>query len=245
MQIDDFTTWPVDVLDRLRHERIVRMFSEKEWIEHIPIDTHLYPIAQGLLKHAYTDGLVGFHCTREPRPDHFAKSGLRLLDPEQSVREFLTEYQYRFSEGAYSRLTIVLHDWLSNRNQIDGRSGKVWFCLTSNSVAEGTEYFFRYFGGEIIYWQFKFSDAEISAVLEQIGNPVVVEAKLSMDTLHCCGDDNFVKSCLSFYGRAVNPLFNLHNIEGYSTDPIAPTDIIRVWDKDEFFKYKYSTRYAI
>lgn len=235
MLIDDIRTWPSEILARLHRASIVRKFACAKYITDIPLNAYLAGITQDLIGHVYTEGLVGFHCSKEPRPGLFTETGLRLMDPEQSIDLFLQTYINQFSADARRRLEAGLHDWIMDQQHMRARANTVWFCLIRNSVvSSGTERFFKYFGGEIIYWPFD-KDTEILSVLEQIGRPVIVEALLSPDTIQFFGDDNLAKSCLSYFGRTINPGFHPYDIEGYSKSPIAPAQIIRVWEKEAFF----------
>ena len=47
---------------------------------------------------------------------------------------------------------------------------------------------------------------------------------------------NFVESCLSFFGNTVNPDFNLHEIECYSNIALSPEQILLVWNRDEILR---------
>ena len=218
MQIDNLSTWPTGVLEYLQQDMIIHLFLNATYMDQIPLAHNFSEVADQLVQHVYAGGLVGFHCSKEPRPGYFRESGLRLMNPEQSITDFLTLYKDKFPPAAYLRLEIGLKEWLQHE-QMKHRSEMVWFCLTRNIVSDnGTDSFFRYFGGEIIYWPFKRRDEEVSNILEQIGRPVVVEAILSMESLQCFGDDNFVKSCLSFYGKTVNPI-SMHMISKGIQEP--------------------------
>lgn len=235
MLINDIQTWPADILARLHQASIVRNFANAKYMSDLTIDADLADIAQDLIRHAYTEGLVGFHCSKEPRPGLFTETGLRLMDPEQSIDHFLQTYKDQFPTDAQRRLEAGLRNWITDRRHMRARANKVWFCLIRDSViSSGTDRFFKYFGGEIIYWPFD-KDTEILSVLKQIGRPVIVEALLPPGTVQFFGDDNLAKSCLSYFGRTINPGFHPHEIEGYSTSPITPSQIICVWEKDAFF----------
>lgn len=120
---------------------------------------------------------------------------------------------------------------------MESRIGRIWFCFTKSLVIEpGTELFFKYYGGEIIYWWLIRKGLEVERLLEQIGSPVVVEAALDPSKLEFFGDWNLAKSMLSYYGLSVNPSFNQYDIEGYAKYPIPPKEIIRVHSKDDFFE---------
>ena len=126
------------------------------------------------------------------------------------------------------------------------REGKIWYCLTANAaISTGTRYFYRYFGGEIIYWPFKTKrkegDEEILSVLERIGRPVIVEAFLMPNELQFFGDESLAESFLSHFGCTVNPEFFQLDKEGFTIKPLSPDHIVRVWETDVFFK-KYTPK---
>ena len=141
------------------------------------------------------------------------------------------------SEGKLSEVKRKFAEWLNCKGQMRGRRGKVWFCLTRNLVVgSGTGRFFKYYGGEIIYWPFAGRDPEVEALLEQIGSPVVIELALDPTELVYFGDDNLAKSMLSYYGVSVNPSFDPYDIEGYAKVPLPPERIVEVHTQPSFFR---------
>ena len=237
IKVDDIQTWPGDVIDALTVPSITRHFMKAEWVDDVYDMPEVQAIASTLVGHCYRSGLVGYHCTKEKYPGYFKKYGLALTDPQKKVDSFLDEFGGRLSDSKLREVRVCYHEWLSNKKQMKARAGKVWFCLAKNLVVEsGTERFFKYYGGEIIYRPFFERDNQMEAFLEGIGLPVVVEVKLDPSTLEFFGDLNLSKAVLSYYGLAVNPSFKSYDIEGYSKVPLSPELIIEVYSKPEFFK---------
>jgi hypothetical protein len=190
-----------------------------------------------LVSHCYRSGLIGYHCTKEKRPGFFKEHGLEPTDPERKVEAFLEEFGGRFTEEKLDEVKRKFTEWLSYKGQMRARAGKVWFCLTRNPVmGSGTGRFFKYYGGEIIYWPFAGRDPEVETVLERIGSPVVVELSLDPAEMVYFGDDNLAKSMLSYYGASVNPSFETYDIEGYAKVALPPGRVVEVHPQPAFFR---------
>lgn len=194
-------------------------------------------IGDALVEHCYQSGLIGYHCTKEKRPGFFKETGLELTNPKKKIDAFLEEFGGRLSERDLREVEHIFTAWLNCREHMDARTGKIWFCLTKSLVIQpGTELFFKYYGGEIIYWWLIEKGLVVERLLEQIGSPVVIELALDPSKLEYFGDWNLAKSMLSYYGLSVNPSLNQYDIEGYTKYPISPKDIIEVHSKDDFFE---------
>jgi hypothetical protein len=237
IKVDDINTWPKDILDALGSSGIRRHFERAKSVEGVYNISDIRAIGSDLVKRCYESKLIGYHCTKEKHPGFFKEHGLELTDPERKVTAFLEEFGTQFSESKLGEVKRKFADWLDWAEQMMSRRGKIWFCLTRNAVMEpGTEMFFKYYGGEIIYWPFADRDTEVEALLERIGSPVVIELALDPSQLQYFGDDNLASSMLSYYGVSVNPSFNAYNIEGYAEVPLPPESIVEVHPQHEFFE---------
>jgi hypothetical protein len=237
IKVDDLSTWPDDVLGALSSPAIRRRFEREEWVDDVYEDPGVQEVGAALVRHCYRSGLIGYHCTKEKYPGFFREHGLEPTEPERRIEAFLDEFGGLLSENKLREVRTKFDEWLSQRGQMRGRRDKVWFCLTRNAVVgPGTERFFRYYGGEIIYWPFSGRDGEVEALLESIGSPVVVELSLDPSELEYFGDWNLAKSMLSYYGLSVNPSFNPHDIEGYMKVPLPPERIVQVYPQADFFE---------
>lgn len=237
VKIDDLSTWPGDILEGLKSPHVRRYFAESQSAEDVYDIAEVQAIGSALVGHCYHAGLIGYHCTKEKRPGFFKGHGLEVTEPERKIEAFLNEFGTHLSEGKLGEVRRKFAEWLNNKGQMKGRRGKVWFCLTRNLVvSSGTGRFFKYYGGEIIYWPFAGRDPEVEALLERIGSPVVVELSLDPAEMVYFGDDNLAKSMLSYYGASVNPSFDLYDIEGYSKIPLPPKRIVEVHPQPAFFR---------
>ena len=116
-------------------------------------------------------------------------TGLRILNIERhhlEFRELISEHPL-INKNLFDCIDKTLSDWQTNHGGT--REGMLWFCLSRHLVDDGTEKFFQYFGGEAIYWPFIFDPKtkDIANLLEQIGEPVVVEVRLSVSNLNLSG----------------------------------------------------------
>ncbi len=236
MQIDDLRTWPQTASRGLHDPTVRHILENADSVEDLMKCHEILRIGEALIQNALESGLVGFHCTKEPTDGYFQSAGLDTTSPSHSIKRFLTQYGRLFSENTLNRIRKKLGQWQEEQNHMEARANKIWFCLTAHLVLnQGTDRFFTYYGGEIIYCPFLDEDSEVLEVLAAIGRPVVIEAYLDLSQLEFCGEQNLLKSFLSYCKRSVNPGFRAHDIEGYCEQPIPPDKIARVWDRSDFF----------
>lgn len=244
VKIDDINTWPHDILKNLESPFIRQQFKRSTDIEALTKkNPAIMDIGLDLVKSCYQFGLTGYHCTKEKHPGFFKKSGLSLCDPKERIDSFLNEFGSRFSNNKLRDIKQTFIDWLNLKKRIGNRSKRVWFCLTKGGVKQhGTEYFFKYYGGEIIYWPMliywakeKGVDPEVKKVLMEIGSPVVIETILEPSKMEFWGDSNLALSMLSYFGLLINRQFLPYDIDGYSIASISPEYIVDVHSKENFF----------
>src|SRR5439155_3540011 len=95
VQVDKLETWPASALRQLRTPGVIDLFKQKTFIDHFDYVT-IDILGKELVECAYREGLVGFHCTKEPEPEYFKRTGLEITDPKRSVQRFLDLYQNNF-----------------------------------------------------------------------------------------------------------------------------------------------------
>ena len=236
IKVDDIATWPEHIIDELSTPSVKSHFENGQRIDDVYKTSAVRELGELLVERCYQSGLIGYHCTKEKQAGFFLQHGLELTHAQRKIDSFLDEYGDRFGPDKLDEIKLKFKEWQNWEEQMTGREGKIWFCLTRRLVMnDGTERFFKYFGGEIIYWPFVERDHEVESVLEQIGSPVVIELRLDTSQLEFFGDDNLAKAMLSYFGKMVNHSFNLHDIEGYARCHLTPEQIVRVHPKGEFF----------
>jgi hypothetical protein len=118
---------------------------------------------------------------------------------------------------------------------------ELWFCIDRQLVLHpGTESFFKYFGGEAVYFAFM-EDPAIGLLLEQLGEAVVVEARIASKDLTVFQEFAFARTLVCYFARTINPEFHIEGREGYLSKSVEPTDIVVVHPHKEFVK-TYSPR---
>lgn len=180
----------------------------------------------------------GYHCTKELYAGQYLASGLRPLDAQRQVDEFLRYAEERLVPSRVNRFRERFTESLLNRQNLQCREGMIWFSFSPWLVKDhGTQDFFRYFGGEILYRAFaERDDPELHSFLRSIGAPVVVEVGVPANEVRTFRSWPCARDVLSHYGRQVNPEFLICSLEGYMTRQIEPDEVIAVHRRDEFWR---------
>jgi len=177
--LDNPTTWPVHVIDQLNSNKVVQLCKSQDYMEHIAEHPDLIDIFADVEKFAISDGIAGYHCTKQPSNVSFKSIGLRSLDfarHHAEVRALIRQHP-SVDDELYGHIDSKLTDW--QYNHTGDRENKLWFCMTRTLVLDsGTDLFFKYFGGESVYFPF-LDDKSVIPILESIGKPVVVEANIN------------------------------------------------------------------
>lgn len=233
IRLDRISDIPAKLLNELSsYSELLRCKNYmEELIEHQPIKN----IATQLEQFVMENNVLGYHCTKEPESGFFIKNGLRVLERKTHQEEFLEKFGGRFSPEQIEQIKLAWNSYF-DKMQDNGRNGKIWFCMSPYLVIEdGTEYFFEYFGGEAIYMPI--ADIPfIDDMLRKIGNPVVVEVRLVPNELRKFHDLGFSLDLLSHYHKTVNPEAYIHSLEGKITRNILSNEVVRVYEKNQFFK---------
>ncbi|GAB5520194.1 MAG: hypothetical protein RhofKO_24450 [Rhodothermales bacterium] len=96
----------------------------------------------------------------------------------------------------------------------------------------GAESLLGYYGGESIYMPFKM-DSEIAAILQNIGEPMIVECALNSSKLNTFTDLAYGRVWLSAYHTSVNPHAHPFDVDVYCSYPILPHNILAIHILDE------------
>lgn len=175
-----------------------------------------------------------YHCTKELHPGTFATGGLRTLSIERHISEMLALIS-RTAPDLENDFRRAFH---RRRAEFDMqyREGQIWFCLTRDLVVdEGTEDFFTYYGGEAIYRALSNGDRCLS-VLASLGRPVVVEAAVPGSEMTISIELPFARALIGHYAQTINATFQPEGVEGYLRRSVSPSEILRVHERNEFFR---------
>jgi hypothetical protein len=229
LKLEDPAAIPGDLRRELDAHR--DLFEGNTFVEQV---LAAHPDIPGILDrlrtHLSTKRIHAYHCTRELEAGYFQANGLRVLDIKAHRREFVERFGNRFTADEMAELRRILDKPISI-NESQGRNGMIWACLSRSLVVEGTDGFFKFFGGEALHrwWD---AAAIVTPVLATIGHPVIVEAAFpACDLNSYC---NLAKTVLSQYHRTIRPDAHDHACEGFLRWPVPPQDVIAVTPKDRF-----------
>lgn len=232
---------PKALRDSLNDPHLVELFTRHRSYEEIRDDPILRRVVRQIGEFADKNGLVVFHCSKELFPGKYLAEGLRVLNQERHVDEFLalardgallTEEQIRAIEPTLRR-------WRDGSPGHESREGTLHLLHgREEALDRGAQKFFTYYGGEALYWPFgPWEPGEphwFLKILERIGEPVVVEARVDPKNL-ISGSDSFgADVAVSYFGREVNPEFEPWGRFCLTKNSISPTDVITVVPLSEF-----------
>jgi hypothetical protein len=224
IRLDDVASLPAMFASRL--QAFDNLFQAHEHIDSVVADQRIRPLVDEIENYLRQLPIRAYHCTREPMPGYFAREGLRLTDVEVHQREFLSTFGNQFTETELQDMQTTWRDYFKGTGQILARNGRLWFCLTEATArSDGTEVFFKHFGGEAIFMPLK-EHPTIAAKLGTIGSPVIVEVQLLPDVTPKY--TSYARPLLSAYHLIRRPDASPWLSETYIGNPIAPKDILSV-----------------
>ena len=233
VRLDDPETLPLDLL--LKAERLAPLFRREGFMDELIHRPAFRRVADEVECFIRGNRVAAYHCTKELHRGFFESRGLRPLSLRRHVNEFLEYIEPRVPGPVFARFKATYDEW-EQHEQIQYREGMIWFCMSRRLVKQesGTWRFFTYYGGEALYWPFKRGD-ECLAILEDIGNPVIVEVALPAADLIKFKELPFARDILSHLAVRANPEFYVDSLEGYVKRPIAADEIVEVHPRDNFF----------
>jgi hypothetical protein len=196
------------------------------------------PIARLLDDHLRNQRMRAYHCTKQLCPGFFEQRGLRPLNLAQHINEFLVSVGPRLQAEVRGRFESAYMQWVDHAS-IPDRENLLWFCMSPYQVMKlGNARFFKYFGGEALYWPFSHDDPCLD-VLRNLGKPVVVEVAVPAGDFMTSPPYPFARDMIShFIRKRLNPKFQVASLQAYVTRPIAPHEIVKVHKKETFWKKK-------
>jgi len=181
------------------------------------------------------DGKIhAYHCTKQPHAGYFEEQGLRTLSIEQHHQEFDEMIATKATPSLRKRFQSIHADFRRDQ-QIPYREGLLWFCLSKCLIDEGgTWRFFKYFGGEAVYWPVIENDAECEEFLESLGEPVVVEVVVPAKDFVVFPDFAFSRALISQWATQFNQNFQVDMLEGHLKRDVHPQEIVGVHRAEVF-----------
>jgi hypothetical protein len=185
-----------------------------------------------------------YHCTKELEPGLFQKHGLRLLQMKEHIEEFLENVVSHHKPELLGRFRSA-YEWWQQSGQLQGREGKIAFCMSPYLVKDsGTSLFFEYYGGEALCRPFMADKGdECLDFLRELGKPVVVEAEVpavEFETFRELNKFPYAQDILSHYVKRLNSEFKAYSLQAYLERPVLPSEIVAVHEKDTFWNENWS-----
>ena len=194
-------------------------------------NAELKSIAQELDEICLNKGVIGYHFTRAFRED-IEKSGLVPCDGRKRRQEFLSKFGNRFTLDQRNWI-IRIWDWYFSPYQSQARDGKISFNFTLDALKnEGAKNLLAYYGGESIYMPL-IENAEISAVLQSIGQPLIIRCALEPNILSASTEIPWGKIWLSSYHLAINPIAVQFDQDAFQEQPVLATQILSIIPADQ------------
>lgn len=232
--LDDPATWPDHVVKQLNSDTVIQLCTSHDYMEHIADHQDLIDIFSDIEEYTQKHRIAGYHCTKQAPTFSFMLSGLRTLDFTTHHAEFRSMMRKHplVDDGLLRYIDSKLSDWQANHT--GSREKKLWFCLTRTLVLNsGTESFFKYFGGEAIYFAFLY-DQSVAPLLESIGEPVVVEVAIDVSVLNVSRKWAVGRTLVSHFASTRNSNFFVEELEGYVSEDIPPQRVVAVHSYNDF-----------
>lgn len=226
---------PLSLRNSLDQPHLVALFSRHRCYDEIRDDPILRRLVKEIAEFAREDGLVVYHCSKELLPGKYSAEGLRVLHQECHVDEFLLIARDRalLTEKQIEEIEPTLRRWRDGSAGHESREGTLHLLHGREEALNwGTQKFFEFYGGEALYWPFgPWSTGEphwFLKILQGIGDPVVVEARVDPRDL-ISGSDSFgADVAVSYFAREVNREFEPYSRFCLTKRRIPPKDVVAV-----------------
>lgn len=190
--LNDVSTWPSDVTSYMEENHSLFLNweqngsgSPRSEVEVMKIVRNYDNAINGLRDVLNAYHLHGYHCTRlaDYEISHIKSKGMQ--PPNLQVLKH--RIQTALDQGLVSNVVARM---LEDQNQANdsNRAGMIWFCFFKPYIAgeSGLCRFFRSWGGEALYNHHE-RNPTTGPILQQIGKPCVVEAKVPIRDLSAHG----------------------------------------------------------
>jgi hypothetical protein len=208
-------------------------FERARYFSHLLEDREIRDAAEELNSLIAISHVRGYHCTKELEPGLIQSRGIRPLSINEHLDEFLA-FVGTTAPHLTDNFVRTYESWRVN-DEMEGREGRIWFCLSRDFLSNGgTEGFFRYYGGEALYWPFD-EGSPCLAFLESLGRPVVVEVVVPADAFITSIELPFARTLLGHHARRLNSAFQVEPLEAPMNRSVMPTEVLCVHEQDVFF----------
>lgn len=218
------------IRERLNRHR--DLFFAHKYVEAVLENEEVRDIANDIESHLIQHRLRAYHCTKEPFSNFFRTRGLRPTNVKSHQAEFLEMFGDKFTSDELGRMRCAWQEYFERGGQRKMRDGFVWTCLSRSLVqSQGTDTFFRYFGGESIFMPL-LNDAAIASKLQLIGSPVVVEVSIPGELIRA--NYKMSTAILSLYHISIRDDAHPFESEAHICQAVPPEDVLCVTPFDNF-----------
>ena len=111
--LDDPNTWPAHIMKQLYSDSVKYLLKSNDFMDYICEESVLLDIFADVRQYALSDGIAGYHCTKQLPERPYKTSGLRVLDYETHHSDFL-EYAFNYPEidnQCFDQIEKTLAEW--------------------------------------------------------------------------------------------------------------------------------------
>jgi hypothetical protein len=233
--LDDPHSWPKHITQQLKKRSVTKLLRQNRSIRDIRDEWDIRCMFADVQEYAQSHGMAAYHCTKQVPERPFSQTGLKVLHLEEHHRDLLEtmrRHRLDLGEDYWERVRDILVKW---RVGEEAREGRLDFCARQCLVVDdGTDKFFKYYGGEAGYMPFIYGlHPDVEEILERIGEPVVVEVRLRPSDL-LAWQDSPGPALVGHYAHLINPDFLDEDYVTQIQSNVEPRDIIRVYPHAEF-----------
>lgn len=223
IRLDSTAQMPPEILRYLL--QFDSVFSACEYFEQVLKNRYLAEIAEELDRLCVRNGIIGYHFTRATRED-IAGRGLEVASGARRRSDFLATCGHLFSAAQRERIGQMWDYFDARQNR--ARDGRIYFTFTLDALSNGGAHpLLTYFGGEVVNMPLT-NDEEIAAILQTIGESLVIECELEPEKLRASCENPWGSTWLSSYHVAVNPRAHRHAAEAHLLEPLLPSNLVGI-----------------
>ena len=224
IRLDSIEGIPAASLSSLQQSDTV--LRECQSIDQVLRHKELCRVAIELDQLCQVQGVIGYHYTRAT-PELIGRYGLLTSRGGDRRREFVETYGHLFSAAQLERMRRIWNNYFDG-NGVQVRDGRVWFNFTLTALDNGgANRLLTYFGGEQVYMPLT-NDKEIAAILQTIGEPLIVESELAPRRLHTFLEVPWGTIWLSSYHVSVNKEAMRRDVDAYLLESVPPSCIVEI-----------------
>lgn len=224
VNLNSLDQMPTDIRKSLQKYR--HLFIKARSIEGLLEDVDIFGVAEHLDHICRKEGVICYHFTRAVQHEIRVR-GLEVSSGADRRSQFISSHGNLFSEGQRRRIRQAWGEYFDEEAPT-ARDGKIWFNLTLNALNNGgADRLLRFFGGEQIYMPLT-QDDEIAAVLQTVGEPLIVECALPTEILYTFSEIPWGKTWLSTYHLSIRQEALQFDQDASTRKPVPTSQIVTI-----------------